>query len=428
MFFNSISTFNFSYLTFTILLIYLILIIKRNKSPLLYAVLFYLNLFFIPRLIILVFIPGIVGKLDNDGSSLLVIEQLGIEKVLMYFSFYSFITIFFINLFQNILNINIQFAKYKTSKYTSILSYFFIIGICIDVILMFFTKIFNFNMIGEEMSNGFLIRLFSNPVLFLFLLSVIVLFSRSLSNSKKFIAYTYLFIHLLTTIIFGSRSGLFTLLVFIFIIIAVSKVEFKLSFKKRFYLFFVIIVLGSVSWVAGSYFRYGSFTVGDNLAEITKIFRRIGGGAESFALVVGINHDFSPLIKFHSWSDSFLKGINLLIPGDIFSTVNFTAGQFYKEVIYQDFSGKFHGDYWSGFGYLYAIYGFPISIIFLFLVVAFFQLAIKFISYSRNYFSFILIVDLIFIFCESFLIQGSSDSIFLNLIPELIYFVPFFLI
>ena len=419
----------FEYLSFTFLLLFLFKYSFYKNNFFLNILVIYHVLFFIPRLIFLLYIPTIIGKLGNDGLSLISINENNVAIVLKYFTFYTLTLICFLkilNILMPLKKINILYIN--SFKYFKIYNFCIYFSIILDLLLITATSIFDFNMVGEEMKYASLIRLLINPAIIFFILSFFILNRSILSKKQSNLFILFIIIHILSTIILGSRSGIITLILIMIFIFLFFRTHLQFN-KNVIFKFLIITFFSSVlTWYAGSYFRQGDFTNSSMSEEGITILRRLGGGAESFALIIVSNNKFDDLKKFHSWTESFIKGLNTLIPGDFYSINKVTAGQYFKEVIYNDYSGKFHGDYWSGYGYLYAIYGFPFSIIVLFIILTITHTFFRFILISRNFIFYLFIIDISNIFCESFLIQGSADSIFVNLLPEIIYYIPFIIL
>lgn len=419
----------FEYTSFTFLLIFLFNFSFYKNNFFLNIIVIYHTLFFIPRFILLLYMPTIVGKAGNDGFSLIAISETNVASVLKYFTFYTLILIYvlkFLNILMPIKKINI--FDINTIKYFKVYNFFIYFSIIMDLLMIAATSIFHYNMVGDDMKYASLIRLLINPAIIFFILSFFILNRNKLSKKQYNFFILFICIHIFSSIILGSRSGIITLVLIMTFILLFFRIH--LNFNKKTIIKFIIITLFTsiLTWYAGSYFRQGNFTNSTISEEGFTILRRLGGGAESFALIFASNNNFEDLKKFHSWTESFIKGLNTLIPGDFYTINKITAGQYFKEVIYNDYSGKFHGDYWSGYGYLYAIYGYYFSIFVLIIILIFTHSFFRFLLISNNFILYLFIIDISNIFCESFLIQGSADSIFVNLLPEILYYLPFVII
>jgi len=405
-------------------LLFLSFSIKRN--PLLFFYNVYVIVFFLPRLYFFYFFPDIFGKIDSDGINILSPRSNLVDDVLFFFSIYYLITYLYIYIINYFFPLKLVYRKRFENDLNEFKVFRFLkFYLVVNVLTSVFINFVGINMLGDSSPFNFLYRILSIPVLTIYFVYIMLFYSSFNSKSiKKLIIINFILIFI-SNILLGSRSFLLTIILSAIMINYIKRIHDWTNLKVSFMNVSILFIISISAWYFGTSSRQGQLLDFDIQATLFSIASRMGGGAVSFISVLN-TADFQVIQKHHSWLDSLWKGVNSIIPGDIFNVQsNITAGQLFKQDVYSNFTGEFHGDYWSGFGYFYAVSGFWISIFEIFLIVLCFQLVLYFQSLSQSMWSFLFSVELIIIFCESFLLQGSSDSIVINSIVSLFTFVVF---
>jgi hypothetical protein len=422
------SSFSFTSVFLGYCVLFLVFIsFKVRRNVLLFIYNIYILFFFLPRFFIFYFFPSAFGKIDSDGMYILS-HRIGLEDdVLFFFSAYYIITYVFILAINKMLPLKFLYNNrlYRNigEKRDQVFLVFFLI---LNIISTLFILVSDIGMIGQTGTFHFLFRLLSIPVLTIYFVYIMLGYNNISSISTRNLVKLNFISIFFANVILGSRSFLLTLLLAALVVnYCKSVIEWR---KIRFSLFQVVFIsiLGTSTWYLGTVSRQGEFFDFDLNYTLVSIFSRIGGAADSFISVLNTS-DFQVISQHHGWLDSLFKGLNAIIPGDVWPVrSNVTAGQLFKQDVYNNFSGVFHGDYWSGFGYVFAVYGFLTSTVAIFFIVLIFQFILYIQSSFEGLIPFIFSVETVIIFSESFLLQGSADSILLNITVSLFTFFTFF--
>ena len=324
------------------------------------------------------------------------------------------------------------FIKNLFSKHKLIIK-----GLLFFILLqIIFSISFDWKMGSEAWKYGWINRII--PMTFFSFLFYFIQINYWNDLSKKYKIYSLLiYIGLiLSSLIIGSRSGIYTIFSnFIFVLIIINP-ETKIKLKNLLFVFLSILIFGSFTWVFGTAIRSGNEVISSNLIYIEifiQISQRLGSISDSFIAITNNWNDCVNNVVLKdvmSFSNIFPQFINTLVPGKIFDISEFYIPAVYlREYVFGFDNFTNNGDVWSGFGWFFVKYGYLSLIIFPLMLCMHF-IIFKILLKLRGIFFYLAFFYLNWIMYDffihgSFIISGFYG--FINASVIILFFLIFFL-
>lgn len=366
----------FSGLSILIIVIFIKILLSKNLNGFVkgisYFLVYSIIVNYLLRFISLSLWPYDFGGLLGDENSFQRIpnqvELLNSIFILVLFIIGLTIVLHLVNpLFKNSQKYFNLFIKHLFRKHKLIIK-----GLLLFILLqIIFSISFDWKMGSEAWKFGWINRII--PMTFFSFLFYFIQIQYWNDLSRKYKIYSLLiYIGLIiSSLIIGSRSGIYTVFFnFIFVLILINP-EVKIKFKKFLLLSLFILILGSFVWVFGTAIRSGNQVISSNLIFIEifiQISQRLGVVCDSFIAITNnwnncVNNDV--LKDVMSISNIFPQFINTLVPGKIFDISEFYIPAVYlREYVFGFDNLINNGDVWSGFGWFFVKYGYLSLIIF----------------------------------------------------------------
>ena len=416
------SDFKFPYLLVGIFFFSILILFNNNcekkyiQSVLLKPFIFVLLTSYISRLFILIIEPNSFIRITNE---LLVFDTLLSYKFLLnsfvLLSLIIFSNYIFLKLYPEKI-ISVRTIKVRNEN---ILFYVLISFLISRVILQYF--------LGWSHGGGpYRLGWLSNLIPFSIILPISFMLYYKNDNFKLKKLIIIIFLYSLISITVGSRFFLYAIVINLIFFTYFNQIKFDyhVSFTKFFFYLILFLFLSISLWILTNFIRGHLET--DLFLNIIGIVIRLGAPIDNLYFILNSNSLQFEQISNVFWDIDIIKrSINSILPGSIFSTSSYPAGQVFKTIFFDENINSNMGDVWSGLGYLYA--GFKYFAIVFYMLMFYFIYTILRIK-SSGLISNIMIVYLAFYFSTTFHTIGMMENFIQDSVSFLVQLAIFYFI
>jgi hypothetical protein len=385
----------------------------------------YLSLFFFfnLRLIVLIYFPESFIRVSDFSITFLTFERDNLLNVILILLFFSFIIFLFSLSFNNYKQISLN--GFRNLNHVTKNIYFIVI------LLLLFVRFFFQVQFGWLHGSGpYKFGWLSNFMPFGILITITYLIFFDDKNFKKHFYFLNL-LFLISSILIGSRSILFSLFFHLFFVTFLFQKNFIISKSKYLVYFLVVFSLVLGVWTVSNFTRGSSVENSSILITFLSIFSRLGAPFDGLYLILNSSsYESQEVFKiFWDFKIIFANIINSIFPGDLVKIAGPTAGELFKVIYFNESLDFAMGDVWSGPGYLFA--GFLFFSPFIYFLFLLSLCAIIFLK-TRLFFTTFLKISLIYHASVSFFAIGMLENFLtdylLVLIQSSFFFILIFLL
>ena len=375
---------------------------------------------FLPRFIHFFVLPFDVGRRDIYGLyPVTSIED--INRGLILCSFYVLMfslglwaqrTVLFPGRFNYQQNDDVNFPGFQwlwTRKQLLFFAYF-VVGLT----QISLTIALNWKM-TEEYAYGWLIRLLPFGIVQTMVLFLLVYYWKILKNTERWFAVGLFIFFNVSNVLHGSRSFLYILIIKLTLVLSITSGNFRLSVRLITSSLITLAILSPIVWITGTAFREGTIEYLDFDSTYRHISERLGAGADNFIVSVSYNKDHPYLEHLRNPWETLQRGVNTLLPGELFDVDDqLRAGHLFKVIYYNESIDKVLGEWWPGFGFAYAMWGPVLSFISVFFTAFIFTLSLRYLLWRNKLFSLLIATIILNWIGVDYIQKGDTDSLLLE--------------
>jgi hypothetical protein len=424
------------YLYFSGFISFLLFLLKKAKK---YTriVFFNLSIFLISttvlsRFIGLIVLPPLVKLPIN--RKFFNIDGLRMEHIkygMIYL--FSYITIYLIGMYIGTIGSNKflieerwQINQFKTPFFKTRGIIFIITGV-----ILFSTTIlllhFGWEM-GEKWEHGWIVRLIPTSLFYNLSTFLLIYYFVFLKRKERYLIICIILFFSFFSLLQGSRSGLYNLVILLLTISLVIKGDFRIERKNIFFIIALTAIFGPLIWVFGTAQRYNIPIVqafsneSDLLFLAIKISGRLGSAVDDFILAINNFLDPYAIQQYLTLKNVIGSALNGFLPGTLIHIPINNLGNLWNTLFWEEPLGhRIHGEDWYIFAQFYFLFGTFFSFIAILLMGVIFSYISTLILSKKNFFYSFFCMQLSISFIFSVLSGSNFDAILMDLLYSFSY-------
>jgi hypothetical protein len=267
---------------------------------------------------------------------------------------------------------------------------------------------------GTNWESGWIIRLFPTALYTYMLALLWMWYGKTLPKRDRIIIAGFFILLVVSGLAQGSRSGIFTVLIIFLVTGIVLHGNFKIPKRLLKIIFAAGLAIGPFIWMLGTSIRSTkewkvSLDFMDIISTIVPISMRLGSPTSNFIMVIN-DWGSEKVASLLTLSNLIKIGINGFVPGDLFDTPFYNAGNLWELFMYAEPIGlRVMGETWSGFGFYYILCGYwVILVVFLYAWIS--TLILRFLINRKTFFSSLIAIYFFLIHIYDFFNRGTLDD------------------